>query len=800
MIGRVLNQRFSLDKELGRGGMGAVYRATDQRLGRTVAIKVLKELSGEEVGKKIGLEAQILARLLHENVVRLYDFDIADGTYFLVMEEVDGSGFQKRWKKIGIPERIRIVSQVADALDYAHRQGVIHRDVKPANILLTASDQAKLSDFGLSLLAEHSQDSGVTRGTPHYMSPEQARGRRLDHRSDLYALGVILYECATGGTPFHGVGMAVMSQHVSARPEPPRAKNPELSEPFERLILRLLAKNLDDRPGSGQAVASELRELLVDDHWRVAAHVAQVAAPLPDGSSGSVDALPVPETMPHVPAFAPPRSEGPSVAAGPREPTFTTTLPGAAPSLARLMLDVVEADPIVLSPDDRYLCGHYLAYLLGGSRKSGFLRRRRLDPRNADRARLMLAMTYIMVSGAGNDSIALAARLLEDRNDVRPAMNPIVVMKYIASRERGPKRKRFRQARQRLLESSPYAQKALVDARGILNPGLMPQTVDDLSKIAPARTEVDDQLVSRWNRIAEAWRANFEFRMAVLRYATRRAYRDPASFGLWPEVVYPLIERTRWQRQGRSALEAFWDAICGNLRIPDAGLRLDHAMQEAVPMQMAEKLDLAEFVDEPQLAEDMADAQDREADRLSMGDGLDPVSINELASEGQSSARGLVRLVSPDPLRFNLGDLGGLWKEAVTSLRTPGSRVVHRPVPIGPYRLVVIPSVRGRSAGTVAIQGMPNKQIELLTPSLRAVGTATQPIVAVWLYQNNSVVIAYIDFKRNERYIVWDAATAQQSNFDDAGIMNSNLLQIGLEAPDQLDRALTKSFRPRNPV
>ena len=120
------------------------------------------------------------------------------------MEEVDGTSFQKRWKRIDLAERVRILAQVADALDYAHHQGVIHRDVKPANILLTATDQAKLSDFGLSLLADNNQETGVVRGTPHYMSPEQARGKKLDYRSDLYALGVILYECATGSDPISG--------------------------------------------------------------------------------------------------------------------------------------------------------------------------------------------------------------------------------------------------------------------------------------------------------------------------------------------------------------------------------------------------------------------------------------------------------------------------------------------------------------------------------------------------------------------------------------------------------------------
>src|SRR5262245_20673592 len=173
--------------------MGAVYSATDQLLERSVAIKVLKEQSGEEVGKRLRLEAQIAARLLHENVVRIYDFGQADSTYFLVMEEVNGTSYSKRWRHLGLTERLNILVRVAEALDYAHHQGVVHRDVKQANVLLTASDIPKLSDFGLSIMgfSDESHHAGVVRGTPHYMSPEQTRGSRLDYRTDLYSLGVM---------------------------------------------------------------------------------------------------------------------------------------------------------------------------------------------------------------------------------------------------------------------------------------------------------------------------------------------------------------------------------------------------------------------------------------------------------------------------------------------------------------------------------------------------------------------------------------------------------------------------------
>src|SRR3954447_8477028 len=260
LIGTTLNQRFTLEKELGRGGMGAVYRATDQVLGRRVAIKVLKEGTGDELGKRLRLEAQILARLMHENVVRLYDFGESGGTYYFVMEEVDGSSYLRRWKHVSLAERLRVAAQVADALAYAHQQGVIHRDVKPANVLLTANDQAKLSDFGLSKVVEHGDESGTVKGTPHYMSPEQARGKRLDHRSDLYSLGIMLYESVVGELPFLGPPLAIMAQHVRGVLEPPRARNPALPATLDALIVRLLAKDPADRFASGQLVAQALRE------------------------------------------------------------------------------------------------------------------------------------------------------------------------------------------------------------------------------------------------------------------------------------------------------------------------------------------------------------------------------------------------------------------------------------------------------------------------------------------------------------------------------------------------------------
>ena len=803
MIGTTLNQRFTLDKELGRGGMGAVYRATDQVLQRTVAIKVLRERTDDEVGRRLRLEAQILARLVHDSIVRLYDFGEADGTYYFVMEEVDGPSFVRRWKQITLPERLWVIAQTADALDYAHHQGVIHRDVKPANVLLTSTDQAKLSDFGLSLIVDEVQVPGMIKGTPHYMSPEQAKGMRLDHRTDLYGLGVMLYECSTGTPPFQGPTMAVIASHVNVRPDPPRSRNPTISPALEALILRLLEKDPERRPASGSEVAASIRDLVVNDpalrdlSWaghpgdsqsRVAITPPTMARP-PSVSNGRLD------------AYSSVSSRSASVPAAPAsKPKGGPVSAEAIRGRAMAMVADVVADPITLTADERYFCGHYLAYLLGGSRRRGFLRRRPLDPLNADRARLMLAMTWLMIKGPVDGALEGAAELLESRFDVRPALSPIVVIKYLATRDGPAKRKAFRQARKRLQEASPTAGTRMTDDKGVLNPGLMPQKLDDLSKVSPAKLEVDDQLVGRWNRVVEVWRARPDFRQAVLGYATTSSWRDPASAELWPEVVYPLIERARWQRKLRSAAEAAWDNICGLLHLPDAGVRLDRAMSKVVPSNVLQELDLSldAFEEDPHLDADLA-LVEAEARPASLGLGLGASSLHELAAD-VAPDKGVARLANPDPVRLTMGDLRDLYQEAVAALRAPGSKGGHRHVPIGPYRLAVIPSIRGKSAGQIAIQGMPNKQIEMLIPSIRLASAVGKPILAAWTYQDDSLAIAYVDYKGVERYISWHRPTNQQDNYDDPGAFNGALFQLGLEAPAQLDRALTKRFRPKNPV
>jgi eukaryotic-like serine/threonine-protein kinase len=159
------------------------------------------------------------------------------------------------------------------------------------------------------------------------------------------------------------------------------------------------------------------------------------------------------------------------------------------------MLRTVLSEPVMLSADERYLMGQYLAYLLIGSRRKGILLRRPLDRRNSDRARYLLAITYALASGPTEEAVKEAASLLDQRIDVRPALSPVVVAKYLSWRDTPQRRRLFRQTRKALLEASAYAQKSMTDDKGLLNPGLLPQTLDDLRKIAPARNVVDDVLV-----------------------------------------------------------------------------------------------------------------------------------------------------------------------------------------------------------------------------------------------------------------------------------------------------------------
>jgi serine/threonine-protein kinase len=857
-VGSTLNNRFLLDSELGQGGMGTVYRASDQLLGRKVAIKLLRESRGEDEANQIRLEAQILARLVHDRIVRLYDFGDSEGHHFLVMEEVDGPSFATRWPSLLMGDRLRICGQVAEALDYAHLQGVIHRDVKPGNVLLTTGDEAKLSDFGLSLVTGACGDqSGTVRGTPLYMSPEQGQGRPMDHRSDLYSVGVMLYECAAGQVPFSGPPLSVIGQHINAVPRPPSSKNPQIWSTLEHLILSLLHKSPGKRPASGSLVALALAEeaerarrlerinpgirradvrtplaVPVSSTLDVSRSSAVPASPNGNGvtASGAI-ASSVIQALPSALSGEWKESRADSSAPGdPHEPSGASrrTAPGSGgDDLAREMLAKVLATPIVISPEERYLCGHYLAYLLGGSRRGSFPRPlerllgRTLDERNADRARFLLAVTWLACVGPTQDAVQRAAKLLDDRPEIRAGLNPIVVMKYLASRDTSAKRKWFRQVRDRLQEASAYARKAMLDADGVLNPGLMPRTLDDLAAFAPPCETLDADRVSRWNRVTEVWREEDDFREAVLRYATRSDRLDTIAEGLWPEVVYSLIERARWQRTRRSNHEALWDYLVGKLlRVPLKGVRLDRMMIIAIPLDIAEQLDrdISAFVDEPELDEDEAGAngsgdtdeqrpiyvgatvpRDEPTENEAQPAKPRPIYLGgrvprEERAEDDDSPRfqKLVPLSPAEPFLFTQSALRAMWEAAVGERQSSAQPGVPRQAfPVGPYELAVIPIGRGRSTVRAVLQGMEQgKEIEIFTPAPAEKDSGSRKVIAIWIYEDTSMAVVHLDFQCKEQFILWHAPDLHQFNFHYAEELRHRLKTLNLQVPDQLDRVL----------
>jgi serine/threonine-protein kinase len=818
--------------------MGTVYRATDQVLGRNVAIKLLKGSRTEREAGEIRLEAQILARLVHDKIVRLYDIAESAGTYFLVMEEVDGPSFSNRWRDLLLADRLRICAQVAEALDYAHVQGVIHRDVKPGNVLLTQGEDAKLSDFGLSLIAGGQADQSTTiRGTPSYMSPEQAQGMPLDHLTDLYSLGVMLYECTTGEVPFAGDAMAVIRQHVNVAPPAPRFRNPEIWPTLESLILSLLKKHRAKRPASAKLVALALCEeaerarrlARINPGLRRSDRLGPVDGPpsatftvgdlraeaTPSNGAGRVHLGSVVMSATDSPpsALSPPSDKTDAPPSPPKDPLKspgTSRKSGLGPydhPVAREMLEMVLDSPILISPEERYLCGHYLAYLLGGSQRRGIFFRRRLDARNADRARLLLAMTWLSCVGPTDEEIERAAKLLDDRPDVRGALSPVVVIKYLASRDTFGKRRRFREIRARLQEASAYARKAMLNAKGVLNPGLMPRTLDDLTLIAPPRDTVDAHRVSLWNRVTEVWRRESDFRRAVLRYATRSEQLDTIAGELWPEVVYPLIERAHWQRVFRPRYEALWDYVVGKLlRVPVAGVRLDRMMIIAIPIEVAEQLDkdLFAFVDEPQVVEEETEASSSEIpvtkERRPIYHG-GVIPREELPDDDAPPVKATVPLAPREPFLFTQDTLRNLWEQAIDARENAtGPRVLHRTVPIGPYELAVVPTSGGRlgvragSAVRAVLQGMQQrgKQIEIFTPSALTRDPGSRTAIAIWVYQDASVAIVHLDFQYKERYILWHAPNSYQFNFDYVEELRRVLPTVHLEVPDQLDSVLCK--------
>lgn len=262
--GDILRSRYRLDAQIGRGGMGVVYRATDLELMREVAVKVISENSSADARRRLIREAQAAAALNHPNIISVYDVGEENGTPFFVMELVHGNSLNKE-RGLELPRIVELATQICAALEHAHTNEIVHRDLKPDNVLLSAnSHTVKLADLGLALPGYGARISraGLIVGTPSYMAPEQAMGQKVDARTDLYALGILLYELTTGRLPFTGEALAVVSQHVHAPVVRPRVLRPSLPRAFEAVILRLLEKNPDARFSSAKETSAALQHSL----------------------------------------------------------------------------------------------------------------------------------------------------------------------------------------------------------------------------------------------------------------------------------------------------------------------------------------------------------------------------------------------------------------------------------------------------------------------------------------------------------------------------------------------------------
>ena len=273
--GQLLADRYEIKEVLGSGGMGVVYRAWDRHLQEPIAIKTLRPeaLQADETSlERFKQEIRLARRITHRNVLRTHDLGEVDGAYFITMEYAEGTSLAELLKKRGrlpVGVALTIGKQLCRALEVAHEAGVVHRDIKPQNLMIDPGGFLKVMDFGIARLAEGHRpaEAGLTRqgmmiGTPEYMSPEQLMAGEVDGRADLYAVGAVLFECVTGRAVFQAPSVtAMIAAHLQDTPEDPHQLNPEVSEAFARVILKALAKERNDRWQSAQEMYEALESV-----------------------------------------------------------------------------------------------------------------------------------------------------------------------------------------------------------------------------------------------------------------------------------------------------------------------------------------------------------------------------------------------------------------------------------------------------------------------------------------------------------------------------------------------------------
>jgi serine/threonine protein kinase/Flp pilus assembly protein TadD len=264
--GAIFAKRYEIIEELGRGGMGRLYRALDKKIAQEVALKILRhEISRDQtIIDRFSNELKTARRIAHKNVCRMYHLGEEAGTYYIIMEYIPGQDLQSMihmTKQLSTETVLTVAKQICDGLAEAHRLSVVHRDLKPGNIMIDREGNAKILDFGIarSLDSKGVTEAGHLIGTPEYMSPEQAQDRGIDHRSDIYSLGVILYEMVTGQVPFTGdTPISISLKHIKEQPQDPRHLAPQIPEDLNKLILKCLEKNKENRVQSARELHSEL--------------------------------------------------------------------------------------------------------------------------------------------------------------------------------------------------------------------------------------------------------------------------------------------------------------------------------------------------------------------------------------------------------------------------------------------------------------------------------------------------------------------------------------------------------------
>jgi eukaryotic-like serine/threonine-protein kinase len=268
LINMLFDGRYRIVRKLGSGGMADVYLAEDEELGRRIAIKILNDrhANDESFVERFRREAKNAAGLSHPNIVSIYDRGEAEGTYYIAMEYLDGRSLKELVVARGplpIPDAIDATRQVLAALRFAHRKGVVHRDIKPHNVMADADGRLKVTDFGIARAGvSQMTEAGSIIGTAQYLSPEQARGTAVDQRSDLYSVGVVLYEMLTGTTPFSGDSpVEIAMKHLSDPPRPPSVERPDIPPDLDMIVLRALAKNPDDRFQTAEEMDAELERV-----------------------------------------------------------------------------------------------------------------------------------------------------------------------------------------------------------------------------------------------------------------------------------------------------------------------------------------------------------------------------------------------------------------------------------------------------------------------------------------------------------------------------------------------------------